>query len=250
MEDYRLLIDLHKDGNRQGPGSDAATERALELAMVDGSTPLKIADIGCGTGASTLALARLLDAEITAVDLFPEFVEALEARAREEGLADKITTLLCSMEQLPFEEESYDVLWSEGAIYNMGFERGVREWNRYLKTGGRLVVSEITWTTQSRPSEIEEYWDEGYPEIAPASAKIAALERNGYSPLGYFVLSEDCWLENYYRPLLERHQDFLRRNGDSEEARAIVEGERREIELYEKFKAYYGYGVYVATKRG
>ena len=60
MDDCTLLIDLHKQGHRQGPGGDAETELALNLAMIDRDAPLKIADIGCGTGASTLLLAQLL----------------------------------------------------------------------------------------------------------------------------------------------------------------------------------------------
>ena len=250
MEDYQLLIDLHKSADRQGPGGDAETEKALNLAMIDRTAPLKIADIGCGTGASTLLLARLLNAQITAVDFLPEFLEVLEGRAENMGLSEKITTLSCSMDNLPFGDEEYDVIWSEGAIYNIGFEKGVTDWNRYLKVGGLLVVSEITWITGSRPAELQKHWADEYPEIDKASAKIAALEKNGYSPIGYFVLPEYCWLDNYYRPIQDRVKDFLDRNGNSDEARTIVEGEMREIELYEKYKAHYSYGVYIARKLG
>lgn len=249
MEDYQLLIDLHKDGYRQGPGGDAETEKALSLAMIDRVAPLKIADIGCGTGASTLLLARLLNAQITAVDFLQDFLDVLERKAENVGLSPKITTLACSMDNLPFGNQEYDLLWSEGAIYNIGFERGVRDWHRYLKAGGVLVVSEITWTTDSRPAELQAHWQVEYPEIDAASAKIGILEKHGYSPLAYFVLPEHCWLDHYYRPMQERFADFLQRNGDSEKAWAIVEAEKREIALYEKYKAYYSYGVYIARKQ-
>jgi len=88
MEDYKLLIDLHKYGHRQGPGGDAETEQALNLSMVDRAAPLKVADIGCGTGASTLLLAR-----ITAVDFLQDFLDVLEERAERMGVADSISTL-------------------------------------------------------------------------------------------------------------------------------------------------------------
>lgn len=248
MNDFQLLIDLHIDANRQGPGGDAELEKALNLAMVSRADPLKIADIGCGTGASTLLLARLLEAKITAVDFIPAFLEVLEGRAKKFGLSKKITTLCCSMDNLPFANEEYDVIWSEGAIYNIGFEKGVSDWNRYLKVGGLLVVSEITWITDSRPSEIQEYWKSEYPEIDVASSKIAILEKNGYSPIAYFVLPEYCWLDNYYWPMQNRFKSFLERNGNSEKARAMVEAENREILLYEKFSTQYSYGVYLARK--
>jgi len=250
MEDYKLLIDLHKGANRQGPGGDAETEKAINLAMLDRTAPLKIADIGSGTGASTILLARLLNARITAVDFLQEFLEVLEGRAKNIGLSEKITTLVCSMDNLPFGDEEYDVIWSEGAIYNIGFEKGVMDWNRYLKIGGLLVVSEITWITASRPSELQNYWAGEYPEIDVASSKINILEKNGFSPIGYFVLPEHCWLDNYYRPMQNNFKNFLNRNGNSEGARTIVEAENREIELYEKYKNHYSYGVYIARKLG
>lgn len=248
VEDYQLLIDLHKGTNRQGPGGDAETELAIGLSMIDRSAPLKIADIGCGTGASTLVLAKQLNAQITAVDFFQDFLDVLENRAQNLGLSQKISTLCCSMDNLPFGDKEFDIIWSEGAIYNIGFERGVKDWNRYLKLGGLLVVSEITWTTDSRPPELQKYWDDAYSEIDVASSKIRVLETNGYSPVGYFVLPEHCWMENYYRPMQNSFKDFLGRNGNSEAASAIIEEESREIKLYEKFKTHYSYGVYIASK--
>ena len=248
MEDYRLLTDLHKNADRQGPGGDAETEKALDLAMIDRTAPLKIADIGCGTGASTLLLARLSNARITAVDFLADFLEVLEKRAKRMGLSDKITTLNCSMDNLPFGDEEYDVIWSEGAIYNIGFEKGVTDWKRFLKAGGILVVSEITWMTDSRPAALQKHWEGEYSEIDKASSKTGVLEKNGYAPIGYFVLPEHCWMENYYRPIQDSFNDFLRRNGNSDEARAIVDAEQQEIEMYEKYKTHYSYGVYIARK--
>lgn len=248
MNDFQLLIDLHRRAIRQGPGGEAETKRAMELAGLDGSRPLKIADIGCGTGASTILLAKELDAEITAVDVLPDFLDELQSRANLHGVADRITTLNCSMDTLPFTVGEFDVIWSEGAVYNMGFEAGVSAWSRFLKYGGKLIVSEITWLSATRPLELQSHWKREYPEVDLASTKIGVLERHGYSPEAYFVLPMHCWLENYYRPMQSRFDAFLERNGRSDQAKAIVEAEKHEIILYEKYSAYYSYGVYVAKK--
>lgn len=248
MDDFSLLLDLHRRNYRQGPGGDAQTERAMAIARLDRTQPLQLADIGCGTGASTLCLARHLNAEITAVDFLPGFLESLQQQAEAEGLAGKIETLEASMEALPFSENTFDLLWSEGAIYNMGFQRGIENWRRFLKPGGILVASEITWLTHNRPEEIQAYWHQAYPDIDVASAKIGQLEAAGYSPIGYFTLPESCWLENYYAPLKAGFEAFLERNGNTDAAKEIVAAELAEIKLYERFKAFYSYGVYIASK--
>lgn len=248
MNDYKLLIDLHKQGHRQGPGGDAQTEQVLNLGLLDRTAPLRIADIGCGTGASTILLARLLNARITAVDFLQDFLDVLKHRAERAGVADKISILARSMDELPFADEELDVIWSEGAIYNIGFEKGVATWQRFLKTGGLLVASEITWLTDVRPAELQEHWDAEYPEIDVASAKIQILEKQGFTPIGYFVLPQSCWLDEYYRPMQARFEDFLLRNDNSEEARGIVAAEQHEIDLYERYKEYVSYGMYIAKK--
>ena len=250
MADLELLIDLHHDGPRQGPGGDDDTSLAVTLSGLRGRHGLKIADIGCGTGASTLVLARELDAHVLAVDFLPEFLARLDAATARAGMSDRITTLHASMEALPFENASLDAIWSEGAIYNMGFAAGIEAWRQYLKPGGVLAVSELTWLTDRRPEELETHWQREYPEVDTASAKMAILERLGFSPVGYFALPEHCWLDNYYGPLRQRFAAFLRRNGNSEAARAIVAAEEAEISLYERHRQFISYGYYVARKVG
>ena len=249
-EELQLLLDLHRDGPRQGPGGDHETSLAIALSGLKGKPGLQIADIGCGTGASTLVLARELDVHITAVDFLPGFLDRLEQAAGRSGLADRITALNASMESLPFAEAAYDAIWSEGAIYNMGFAAGIEAWKRCLKPGGILAVSELTWLTAQRPPELQAYWETEYAEVDTGSAKLAVLEHFGFSPIGYFPLPEYCWLDNYYRPMQRRFPEFLERQRHSKAARAIVATEEKEISLYERHKAFVSYGYYVARKVG
>ena len=246
MHDLQLLIDLHRPAERQGPGGEEETLQAMKLAGLDRSRHLKIADIGCGTGASALILARELDAQITAVDLAPEFLDTLRERAEQHGVADKITPLKGSMDALPFAAESLDVIWSEGAVYNLGFEAGVAAWRQFLKPDGVLVVSEITYLTDTRPAALEEFWQAEYPQITTAEANLKTLKQHGYHPEGHFILPPHCWLENYYHPMQTRFETFLAQHTYGRQARAVVAAEQREMALYEKYQAYYGYGFYVA----
>ncbi|WP_136658337.1 class I SAM-dependent methyltransferase [Nitratireductor sp. XY-223] len=248
MDDVELLVDLHSNASRLGPGGEAETRLAITLSGLGGRQSLKIADIGCGTGASAITLAKSLDAHITAVDLFPAFLEELERRAKAGGVSEKITAVSASMDALTFEPSSFDAMWSEGAIYNVGFENGIREWRRFLKPGGILAVSEMTWLTSERPDELDHHWSGAYPEVDTASAKMALLETHGYVPLGYFALPEYCWLDNYYRPLQERFGAFLEKHDHAPAAKSLVEAEQSEIDLYERHAAFVSYGFYVARK--
>ena len=248
MTELELIIDLHKNSEKQGPGSESDTLKALDFINFSTNQKLKVADIGCGSGGQTITLADKLNASITAVDLFPAFLDELNEKSQNCELTDKIETLEKSMEDLPFDKSEFDLIWSEGAIYNIGFENGLKKWKDHLKVGGYLAVSEITWITQSRPKEIEDFWKSEYPQIDTASNKIKQLEDNGYTLVGYFYLGEESWTENYYKPMQSRFEGFLERHNNSDLARKVIDDHQAEIDLYQKFKNYYSYGFYIARK--
>ncbi len=116
----------------------------------------KILDIGCGTGGQTITLAKNTAAQITAVDMLPQFLETLMKKAKENNLLDRITAKEMLMDNLTFDKNSFDVIWSEGAIYNIGFEKGLSLWRNYLKDNGYIAVSEISWLIDTRPEEIQQ----------------------------------------------------------------------------------------------
>ena len=248
MTELEFMIDFHKDNKRQGPGSTEDTIKALKFMNLDEEKTYKIADIGCGTGAQTLTLAENITGEITAVDIFPQVLEKLNFNAKAQGLEDKINTHKESMDDLSFEKESFDILWSEGAIYIMGFEAGIKEWEKFLKPGGYIAISEITWLTKDRPKAIDSYWNEEYPEMGTASNKIKILEDYGFKPIGYFVLPESSWMDQYYIPMEKRFDEFLEKHNHSEIVKKMIDQQKEEIEMYHKYKEYLSYGFYLAKK--
>jgi SAM-dependent methyltransferase len=250
MDGMDLLIDLHFSGDRQGPGSAAMTRQALALAGFGPGDAPAILDIGCGSGAQTLDLAEATSGSITAVDLFPQFLEKLQKDAAARGCAGRITTLACSMDSLDFPAGSFDLVWSEGAVYNIGFANGLQSWRPLLRDGGVIALSELSWKTAVRPKEVEDHWLAEYPGVDTVSAKLAAVEAAGYAPLGFFMLPDACWLDNYYRPLETRFAAFLASHAGDPEAAAVVAGEQREIAVFEKYSDYFGYGFYIARKVG
>jgi len=247
--DLNLICEYFSLMHRQGPGSREMTLKVL--SFIEGLNPdSRIADLGCGTGTPTLDLAQHAPGQITGLDLFSAFIEQFNARAEVLQLHDRVKGIVGSMDQLPFQKESLDLIWSEGAIYNIGFERGLKEWREYLKPGGFIAVSEASWLTTTRPQEITDFWQEAYPAIDTISAKTAQMEGAGYIPLATFILPENCWTEHFYEPQKAAQEIFLQKYPENKTALELVANERHEAAMYHQYKAFYGYVFYIGRKVG
>lgn len=243
MDFIKFLETVNLPLERQGPGSINSTLKALSFTGLEAKPGLNVLDAGSGTGAASLVLAEKLQANITSIDLLEAFTKEARRRVKDsKKLKSKIEFITGSMDQLEIEEQSLDLIWSEGAIYNIGFENGINYFKKFLKPSGFLAVSEITWLTSDRPQEIHDFWAEAYPEIGLASEKIKILESQGYKILGYFPLSRDEWMDGYYTPLKSQVEKII----PNESTAPMISEQLKEIELYEKYGEYYSYGFYIA----
>jgi len=245
--DFTLICEYFSSLKRQGPGSPEITVKALRF--IDNLTSKsKIADIGCGTGGQTMVLAKYAPGHITGIDLFPAFIDIFNRTARNQHFQDRVKGIIGSMDDLPFKNEEFDLIWSEGAIYNIGFEQGINEWYKFLKPGGHIAVSEASWFTRKRPAEIDSFWKDAYPEIDTISNKVGLMEKAGYIPTATFVLSEHCWIDNFYIPQTGMQERFLKKYAGNRAAEELVMNQRHEAELYHTYKKYYGYVFYIGKK--
>lgn len=246
--DFNLICEYFSNVKRQGPGSPEATIRALHF--IDNLTPQsRIADLGCGTGGQTMTLAQNAPGHITGLDLFPDFINIFNRNAQALGLSGRVKAIVGSMvETLPFEKESLDLIWSEGAIYNIGFEQGLNEWRQYLRKGGYIAVSEASWFTPQRPAEIYDFWMAHYTEIDTIPNKVAQIQNAGYVPVATFILPENCWTEHYFAPCSKIQQAFLEKHQGDKIVEELIAGQRLEMELYHKYKEFYGYVFYIGKK--
>lgn len=195
--DLNIICEYFSNFERQGPGSPEMT--ILATKFIDNLTEnSKIADVGCGTGGQTMILAQNIPGKITGYDIFPQFIDLFNTNAAKNNLQNRVKGEIGDMMTLSFGKESLDLIWCEGAIYNIGFEKGVQEWHKFLKKGGYIAVTEATWFTNKRPAEIENFWMENYPEIDTISNKVEQMEKAGYIPVATFVLPENCWTTNYH----------------------------------------------------
>jgi ubiquinone/menaquinone biosynthesis C-methylase UbiE len=239
-----LFFEIHRDLPREGPGDFVSTRRAFTLLSELPQKP-QILDIGCGPGMQTLHLAQLTDGEISAVDKYQPYLEQLILRARDHRVAGRIHVVNADMKLLPFEETSFDVIWSEGSAYLLGFEKALRTWRPLLKPNGFLAVTELSWLQSQLPEQLRSFWESEYPAITGVNENIAICGNSGYTVLGHFVLPEVAWWDHYYYPLKERLQ-LLRQKYESDPERMdYIKVEEYEIELYGAYSDFYGYVFYV-----
>ncbi|MDU1892370.1 MAG: class I SAM-dependent methyltransferase [Dysgonomonas sp.] len=246
--DFNLICDFFSSMERQGPGSPEATLKALSFVDNLNEQSL-IADLGCGTGGQTIVLAQHVPGHITGLDLFPDFINILNRNAEQSGLQDRVKGIVGSMDDLPFQNEELDMIWSEGAIYNIGFERGLNEWRKYLKTGGYIAVSESSWFTDERPAEINDFWMDSYPEIDTIPNQVAKIHKAGYLPVATFILPENCWTEHYFASKVAAKEIFLKKYAGNKTAEEFMTLHPHEENLYRKYKEFYGYTFFIAKKK-
>ncbi len=235
---------LFKGTNRQGPGTDAATLKALSYIKIPSNG--KILDIGCGTGAQTMVLLKNTSASITALDVFQGFLDTLYQTSTAAGFKGRLKTLRGDMNTLDLPDVKFDAIWSEGAIYIMGFENGLKEWKKYLKSGGYLVVSDAVFIKPDLPAELVRYWNNAYGGMGTAGSNREAAVRQGYEVVADFQLGRQGWVD-FYGPLKKNLEEFSKkyRNGD---ALQLIQDTKDEFDIYEKYSEYYDYVFYILRK--
>lgn len=232
---------------RQGPGSDACTREALRRLPELPAAPC-VLDLGCGTGRSTLVLTETLRTKVIAVDIHQPFLDRLQATAHERGLGHLIEPSCADMRAPGVPAGTIDLVWSEGAIYLLGFEDGLRLWRPLLAPRGYLAVSECSWLTADPPDEAAAFFREGYPGMARVAENVERVRTAGFEQVDHFTLPPEAWWDEYYAPL-ERRMAQLAPDADPELA-AVIAATRREIELYRRYGDTYGYVFYLMRRSG
>ncbi|MEO2078300.1 MAG: class I SAM-dependent methyltransferase [Bacillus sp. (in: firmicutes)] len=239
-----IFYELHRDIPREGPGNNESTRKAYKIIEKYVSKPF-ILDIGCGPGMQTLELASLTDGSVLATDVNDGFLESLKEVVEKRGLSRKINIQKANMKSLPFDEGQFDIIWSEGAIFIIGFEKGLREWKKYLKENGIIVVSELSWIKNDPPKEVEEFWRNAHPGMDSIMGNKQKAEKLGYEVIDTFVLPESGWWDHYYTPLEERISMFREKYQNDKGILNSLSEFQTEIELYRKYSDYYGYVFYL-----
>ncbi len=237
------LITLHHGLDRQGPGDEQCSREILAQLPALSETPL-ILDAGCGTGAAALLLAEHYSrSRVIAVDLSNDFLDTLRQEAERRALGERIRCVHGDMLQPAVPAESLDLIWSEGAVYVVGFEHALRNWKALLKPQGLVIVSEMSWFSENIPTEASDFWRRAYPGMEPEEGNRRRAEAAGYRMLFTRRLPTQAWWDGYYSPLLGK----LDTVADTTDAvlRSVLEETREEIALFRRYARFYGYTFYI-----
>jgi SAM-dependent methyltransferase len=240
-DDYiAALIELHEGVEFKGPGDKDYSWKLM--ASLPGLPPKpRVADLGCGSGVITLLLATHFGGTVKAVDLSADFIEELRRDLAAAGLGDRVEAICADMGALDWPPASLDLIWSEGAAYNLGFERALTLWRPLLAPGGLAVISELSWFSDRRPAPVLEYWQAAYPLMGSEAENRAHAERAGFEVLDIRRLPAEAWWRNYYDPLKARMEQVERTPAMA----AVIEETNAEIDLFRRFSDDYGYSFYV-----
>jgi SAM-dependent methyltransferase len=210
----------------------------------------RILDIGCGQGRATLELARLSGGQVVGLDIDEAALEVLSRKIEDERLTDHVQVVHGSMFDIDFPDASFDILWAEGALNIIGFEKGLRAWRRLLKPSGFLVVHEGAWLQPDPPQAIVDRWQPVFPEIDTVPGYVAQLPRCGYQLIGQFALPEDFWWRNFYALLDERICELRQKHAEDQTSQQSLDREQREVDLFHKHARWYGSAFLVMQKSG
>lgn len=199
-----IILQVHKDECRKN--LNKFTIRAFRtLPKKEAPT---ILDIGCGSGVPTLELARQCNGNIIGLDIDRFLLDFLEEKIQKAGLSNRVRTIQCSMYELDFPDGSFDVIWAEGSIAVIGFKRGIKDWRQLIKSGGYLVVFDLS---------------KGLNE------KLRHIASSGYELISYFEVTGETFWTEYYIPL-QRHVNNLRREF-REDVKALMVLEKEQLEI-------------------
>lgn len=240
----KIFFEIHKELPREGPGSFTATLKAYDYLRQYLNKPL-ILDIGCGPGKQTLDLLKITDGKIIAVDNHKPFIERLNKNIHANGFEDRASAQVGDMLNLQFKKNMFDLIWSEGAIYQIGFERGLKEFRKFLKPNGFIAVTEVSWLTETKSEDAVDFWSQEYPQMKSIKENIKVAQNCGYEIINCFTLDKSDWFDDYYIPMKPRLEMIKEKYGNEETAQEVIRMHEFEIHVLEKYHGEFGYVFYV-----
>ena len=166
------FLELHRDLPREAPGSKTSTNKAINIVKAHtNQESLSILDVGCGTGNATLELIQHFPkATFFALDINNGYLQALKERLKDSNTTVNFIEASMFDTSKLFSQHQFDLIWAEGSVYIIGFQKGLEEWKGLLKPNGKsfparliriIAASELSWLHSDPPEEVQNFWNQG-----------------------------------------------------------------------------------------
>ncbi len=244
---WEIFFEVYEFLPRQGPGNRACAARALGLCAELPQAPA-VLDLGCGVGGQTMQLAEMTAGTIVAIDSHAPSIHRLQAAIAATGLSNRIRAVVGDMACSALPAESFDLIWSEGALYNLGLQKALSVCHDLLRPGGYLAFTEAIWLKENPPPEVKASFDMDYPDMGWLEDAVDAVDRCGLDLIGHFTLPDAAWWDDFYTPMEARIVELRRKYAQDAEAREILDRLAQEPEMHRRYADFYAYEFIVARR--
>lgn len=238
------FLSLYADLPRQSVGADCCTQEAINR-LPPLRKPTTVMDLGCGSGRSTILLARRFRGPIAAIDPRSDLLDRLAAAAKADGLAVRISPRSEDPARLKDRPGTYDLIWSEGGVQALGWAKSLKLWGPLLRARGVIALSDRVWLTDSPPAEVRDFWAKVYPAMADADGYRRAAEQAGLSVFDSFTLPRATLWDGYYAPLIQRIAALENGTAIDPALAQVIDAAKREIAIQERFGDCFAYSFYL-----
>lgn len=228
-----------------GPHDEATSLKVLNSIGALPAAP-RVLDLGCGTGQQSLMLARALGTRVVAVDLSEVFLQRVRTHFAVAGMPDLVETRAADMRDPGEPLGSVDLIWSEGAAYNIGFRQALNAWRPILRPGGVAVIADAGWLTEAAPAPVRTFWDAEYPDMHNAADFPDMAAAEGYEVVATEMLPASAWVA-YYDGVLKR-ATRLRATTVGPDMETLIRELEQEAEIFHQSAGSYSY-VFTAVRR-
>jgi SAM-dependent methyltransferase len=244
---WDIFFEVYESLPRQGPGYRSCAARAIGLCRELRECPASL-DLGCGVGGQTLHLAELASGSIVAIDSHAPSIQRLRAAIAERGLSQRISAIVGDMARPELPAASFDLIWSEGALYSIGLRNALRVCYGLLRPGGYLAFTDAVWRQDNPPPVVKESFDLDYPTMGRVEDDIAAIRDRGFELVGHFTLPDEAWWDDFYTPMEARIAELRGQYAHDIEAMSILDRLAAEPEMHRRYSDYYAYEFFVVRR--